>query len=64
MLGIAGKSPAQPRETMRLIVASGNFRRTAEIAGVVRIKSPIRFSWMSRMFMEESIKGLSLADFM
>jgi hypothetical protein len=33
-----------------VIRASGNFFRTASIAGVVKIRSPIRFSWSSRMF--------------
>jgi hypothetical protein len=30
--------------------APGNLSRTAAIAGVVKIKSPMRLSWMRRMF--------------
>src|SRR5438270_13645953 len=32
--------------------ASGNFSRSAAMAGVVRIRSPIRLSWMRRMFIQ------------
>src|SRR5215212_1708401 len=49
---MAGRSSAQPAEMTRVMWARGNFSRTAAMAGVVRTRSPIRLSWMRRMFIQ------------
>src|ERR1044072_7241154 len=46
----AGGDPFTAAETTSEMEASGNFSRRAAIAGVVRIRSPIRLSWMRRRF--------------
>src|SRR5438128_67408 len=50
---MAGTNAAHSREITRVSLASGNFSRSAAIAGVVSIKSPIRLSWIRRMFTKQ-----------
>lgn len=47
---MAGARSRHSLATASVIRAAGNFFRTASIAGVVKIRSPIRFSWSSKMF--------------
>jgi hypothetical protein len=47
---MAGTSSAHLFETTSVNRESGKFARNALMAGVVRIKSPIRLSWRRRIF--------------
>ena len=47
---IAGRSDSHSWETARAICAAGRCSRKAEIAGVVKMRSPRRRNWMSRIF--------------
>src|SRR5437763_8970910 len=49
---MAGKRDSHWREPARAICTPGKCPRKAEIAGVVRIRSPSRRSWISRIFIE------------
>ena len=51
---MAGSNSALSFEATSVKRASGKLSRIAEIAGNVRIRSPIRLSWRSKMFMNSA----------
>src|SRR5437868_14777865 len=52
---MAGKRGSHSRETARAICAPGKCSRKAEIAGVVKMRSPSRRSWISRIFIVAAV---------
>src|SRR6476619_6648491 len=54
---MAGRSGAHSPETARTICAAGECSRKAEIAGVVKMRSPSRRSWISRIFIGATVYG-------
>jgi hypothetical protein len=47
---MAGRRDSEVAETARVISAAGKCSRNTEIAGVVKIRSPSRRSWIKRIF--------------
>src|SRR5215212_6358178 len=47
---MAGRRDSDVAETARVISAAGRCSRNTEIAGVVKIRSPSRRSWIKRIF--------------